>query len=175
LKRGNWQELESRRRAGTAIFSRIPTEQKGLKMKKSASAKAGIRPDRVPTLVPEEGVKLTTARRRDSARLLQEYVAGDGEVHAITFTYFNPTAREVLVGSSFNNWKPTATPMTKQRGGQWSTEVLLPPGHYEYRLVVDGQWQDDPMASRFVTNPFGGLNCVIEVKAIAPARRGARP
>jgi AMP-activated protein kinase-like protein len=47
--------------------------------------------------------------------------------------------------------------------------VLLQPGHYEYRFVVDGQWQDDPMASRFAANSFGGLNCVVDVKPIAMA------
>jgi len=57
--------------------------------------------------------------------------------------------------------------MTKQRGGKWSVELLLKPGHYEYRFVVDGQWQDDPMAGRFVANSFGGLNCVVEVKSAA--------
>ena len=144
-------------------------------MKKSASAEARIRQDSVPTVPQKEGVKLAAARRKRPAGLLQEHVAGGGEVPAVTFTYFNPAAREVLVGGSFNGWQPTATPMTKQRGGQWSTEVLLPPGHYEYRFVVDGQWQDDPMAARFVTNPFGGLNCVVEIKATAHPGLPAQP
>lgn len=78
------------------------------------------------------------------------------------------TAREVLVAGSFNDWQPRATlMMTKQRGGKWSTELLLKPGQYEYRFVVDGQWQDDPMAARFVANSFGELNCVVEVKPTA--------
>ncbi len=54
--------------------------------------------------------------------------------------------------------------MTKLRDDKWWTEVLLAPGRYEYRFVVDGQWQDDPMAVDFAANSFGGLNCVVVVK-----------
>lgn len=86
----------------------------------------------------------------------------------VNFEYFNPAAHEVSVVGTFNGWQPGVTPMKKQRGGKWSTGLLLAPGRYEYRFLVDGQWQDDPMAASFVSNPFGGLNCVVEVKAVAP-------
>jgi 5'-AMP-activated protein kinase regulatory beta subunit len=97
----------------------------------------------------------------------------DSEAHAVSFEYFNPAAREVLVAGSFNDWQAGATPMSNQGGGKWATELLLKPGHYEYRFVVDGQWQDDPTAARFVPNPFGGSNCVVEVKPI-PTATGSR-
>jgi 1,4-alpha-glucan branching enzyme len=116
------------------------------------------------TAAAAKAVKLTPARKGEPVALLEEHCP-DSEVRGVNFEYFNPTAREVLVAGSFNDWQPDATPMSKQRGGKWSTELLLKPGRYEYRLVVDGRWQDDPMAARFVGNPFGGLNCVVEVKA----------
>jgi hypothetical protein len=31
----------------------------------------------------------------------------------------------------------------------------------EYRFVVDGEWTDDPLCPRYVSNPFGGLNGVL--------------
>lgn len=89
------------------------------------------------------------------------------EAQGVCFEYYNPAAKAVSVAGSFNDWQPDATPMSKERGGKWTTEILLPPGDYEYRFVVDGQWLDDPMASRFVANPFGGLNCLLEVKPMA--------
>jgi 1,4-alpha-glucan branching enzyme len=116
-----------------------------------------------PTLAPAGKVKLSPARKGEPVGLLEEHFP-DSEVHAVSFEYFNPAAREVLVAGSFNDWQPHATPMTRHRGGNWAAKLLLKPGPYEYRLVVDGQWQDDPMAARFVANSFGGLNCVIEVK-----------
>jgi len=47
--------------------------------------------------------------------------------------------------------------------GQWLKEAFLPPGKYEYCLVVDGQWMPDPLARESVPNPFGGSNSVLNV------------
>jgi len=48
--------------------------------------------------------------------------------------------------------------------GVWQTKLHLPPGKYRYRLVVDGQWQQDPYNALTELNPFGGHNSVVEVK-----------
>jgi hypothetical protein len=40
----------------------------------------------------------------------------------------------------------------------------LAAGRYRYRLVVDGQWQQDPYNETTEQNPFGGLNSILEVK-----------
>jgi hypothetical protein len=42
--------------------------------------------------------------------------------------------------------------------------MRLPPGKYRYRLVVDGQWQQDPYNELIETNPFGGFNSILTVK-----------
>ena len=118
-----------------------------------------------PTVAVAKGIKLSPVRKAEPVRLLEEHFP-DSEAHMVSFEYFNPTAREVRVAGSFNDWQTQATPMVKQPGGKWTAELLLKPGQYEYRLVVDGQWQDDPMAARFVANPFGGLNCVVDVRSI---------
>ena len=57
------------------------------------------------------------------------------------------------------------TPMKKQENDTWVVELTLEPGTYEYRLIVDGIWQEDPMSERFAANPFGGLNSVVVVKS----------
>jgi 1,4-alpha-glucan branching enzyme len=149
-------------------------------MKKPASPEQGnirqtrasrVAKPRAASLSTVEGAKLAPVRKRQPAALLEDHFP-DSEAREVSFEYFNPTACEVLVAGSFNDWQPHITPMSKQRGGRWSTELLLKPGCYEYRLVVDGHWQDDPMAARFVANPFGGLNCVVEVKSSGtPAAR----
>jgi len=48
----------------------------------------------------------------------------------------------------------------------WKKTISLPPGRYEYRLLVDGQWQDDPQCPLRQPNQFGGENCVCEVNEI---------
>lgn len=108
----------------------------------------------------------TISKSRPQVALLPESFPG-AELHRVTFQFFNPIAREVFVTGSFLDWLPRAKSMQRDDSGQWVAELFLRPGEYEYRLVVDGAWQDDPMAARFVANPFGGLNSVISVN---PAR-----
>ena len=75
-----------------------------------------------------------------------------------------PGARSVAVTGSFCDWNPAGHPLRYDRnGGVWTTTLTLPPGRYEYRLVVDGEWRDDPTCETHVPNPFGGENCVFEV------------
>jgi 1,4-alpha-glucan branching enzyme len=133
----------------------------------------GATPEAARTAATAKAVKLSPTRKGAVAGLLPEH-RQKSETHAVRFEYFNPNAREVLVAGTFNDWQAQATPMNNQRGGKWFTEVLLKPGQYEYRLVVDGQWVDDPRAERFVANPFGGLNGIIEVKPMT-ASPGGRP
>ena len=85
----------------------------------------------------------------------------------VTFTFNAPTATEVYLCGSFNNWKPDATPMKPDGKGNWKAQLLLPPGTYEYRLRVDGEWRDDPAAEARVPNEFGSSNCVREVRQAA--------
>ena len=39
------------------------------------------------------------------------------------------------------------------------------PACYEYRLLVDGQWRDDPQCANRQPNQFGGQNCVLVLRA----------
>ncbi|MGA3268938.1 MAG: glycogen-binding domain-containing protein [Verrucomicrobiota bacterium] len=79
----------------------------------------------------------------------------------ICFGLYAPEAQAVFVAGSFNGWQPSAMPLQKQDDGRWVVELVLEPGRYEYRFVVDGQWTDDPLSPAYVSNPFGGLNCVL--------------
>ncbi len=68
--------------------------------------------------------------------------------------------------------------MTFDGKDTWHLELELPPGTYEYRFVVDGEWGDDPEAARRVANPFGGENAVRVVESAEPAaspQGSARP
>jgi len=47
--------------------------------------------------------------------------------------------------------------------GEWTKELTLSPGRYEYRFVVDGEWADDPAAIELIPNPFGTANAVLIV------------
>ncbi len=81
----------------------------------------------------------------------------------IEFTH--PSAGSVCIAGSFNDWHPAATEMIALGNGRWAKELTLPPGTYEYRLVIDGEWINDPHALESVPNPFGGTNSVVRVPA----------
>lgn len=74
-----------------------------------------------------------------------------------------PSAKQVFVAGSFNEWKPDTTPLMPLGHGRWKGDLNLRPGRHEYLFVVDGQWRPDPCARESVDNPFGGKNSVITV------------
>lgn len=75
----------------------------------------------------------------------------------------NGSAR-IGVAGDFNNWNPSSTPLTRNdQLGVWQACIKIPPGRYRYRLVVDGQWVQDPYNKTTETNPFGELNNILEI------------
>lgn len=83
----------------------------------------------------------------------------------VAFSYSAPQAGSVMLAGDFTGWQQAPLPMKKSRGGVWKKTVSLGPGRYEYRLLVDGQWADDPQCLTRQPNQFGGENCVCVVNA----------
>jgi chromosome partitioning protein len=84
---------------------------------------------------------------------------------AMMFVTLYPRAGAVQLAGDFNNWQPQSAQMEKiADNGVWQLKLPLSPGRYRYRLVVDGQWQQDPYNNQTEMNPFGEYNSVIEVK-----------
>jgi 1,4-alpha-glucan branching enzyme len=91
--------------------------------------------------------------------------APSAESHLVPvhFEFTHPTATSVCVAGCFNHWQPEAKALHPAGGGRWVKETALPPGTYEYCLVVDGEWMTDPLAKDYVPNPYGGRNSVLKV------------
>ena len=85
------------------------------------------------------------------------------DLYTVRIGYFQPDAHEVFVAGSFNDWDRRETPLQRDSFGDWSIELSLPPGEHRYRLIVDGNWRDDPSAPRMEANSFGGFDAVIVV------------
>jgi 1,4-alpha-glucan branching enzyme len=82
----------------------------------------------------------------------------------IAFTLAAPEAQSVFLVGDFNNWDETSHPLKKNSDGTWKINISLTPGRYEYRLLVDGAWQNDPKCMSFTPNPFGQENCILVVE-----------
>jgi 1,4-alpha-glucan branching enzyme len=78
----------------------------------------------------------------------------------VPFEFLAPAAKEVYLAGDFNNWDASANPMKKDRKGIWKITLSLKPGTYEYRFLVDGNWENDPSCCNCVPNEFGSQNCV---------------
>lgn len=92
--------------------------------------------------------------------------------NTVRFEFVHPTTKTVYIAGSFNQWSPHATPMISNGRGRWTKELSLPPGIYEYRLIVDGHWMIDPLAKGRKPNPFGGFNSVMIVPLPAQPSNG---
>lgn len=89
---------------------------------------------------------------------------GSAEKKRVEFSYHAPEAHEVSLAGTFNDWSSRTT-MRKDEEGTWRAGIVLPPGTYQYRFVVDGEWRDDPGCPERAPNDMGGENCVVNVQS----------
>jgi 1,4-alpha-glucan branching enzyme len=82
----------------------------------------------------------------------------------VRFTLDDTRASEVCIAGTFNGWHPSATPMVAVGDGRWTKTLELEPGMHEYLFVIDGRWVADPGSAVTVPNPFGGINCCVNVR-----------
>lgn len=82
----------------------------------------------------------------------------------VTFIIEAQKANNVSLMGDFNNWNEKTHPMKKENGDVWKKMVFLNPGRYEYRFLVDGQWQEDPNNDQLCPNEFGTYNNFIVVQ-----------
>ncbi|CAB3401298.1 unnamed protein product [Caenorhabditis bovis] len=69
--------------------------------------------------------------------------------------------KNVNICGSWDNWK-TTIPMVKSTT-DFTTIIDLPPGNYQYKFCVDGQWVVDDMQGK-APDPMGNENNVINIK-----------
>ncbi len=71
-------------------------------------------------------------------------------------------AREVALKGNFNGWNHKANPLRRDDDA-WITELVLPPGLYEYRIVEDGREMIDRSNPNKKDNGQGGFNSTFVV------------
>ncbi len=105
------------------------------------------------------------ARVSESSGVNRARSSGNGEPREVTFKIDRPDASEVSLIGEFNNWSPDATPMRLTGSGTWSVKMMLPPGKYSYKFLIDRRQKlPDPAATGTEPDGFGGTNSVKTVK-----------
>jgi 1,4-alpha-glucan branching enzyme len=75
--------------------------------------------------------------------------------NGIGFRVWAPNAKGVSVAGDFNNWNPSAHPLTSEGNGYWSTDVLGATMGQKYKYVIDNgyvSWKNDPYARVLADN-----------------------
>ncbi|MCB0131025.1 MAG: isoamylase early set domain-containing protein [Caldilineaceae bacterium] len=79
-------------------------------------------------------------------------------------------ADRIYLTGDFNEWHTSDLPLLQRRDGVWAAELDLEAGRrYEFRYIIDGQWQTDNHADGFVDNEYGSQNSVLEIAHYHPA------
>lgn len=74
-------------------------------------------------------------------------------------------AKKVQLVGEFNDWDKDATPMKKQKTGEFATTLDLETGReYQFRYVInDERWINEKEADKYVSNNSGDENSVVVV------------
>jgi chromosome partitioning protein len=92
----------------------------------------------------------------------------EGPVREVIVRFRDADAGEVRIAGDFNGWIPDrgvdSQVESEGEARVWTKVLRLPPGTYQYRYVVDGEWRSDPDNPRFVAGPVGGKNSLLVVR-----------
>ena len=99
-------------------------------------------------------------------------------LRSVSFVLEETPGRRVALAGTFNEWKPERFLTDRSGDGVYRARLMLAPGEYQYKFVVDGEWRLDPANPNFVPNDFGSLNSILVVKPApeaeaAPAKKAA--
>jgi len=72
----------------------------------------------------------------------------------------NRDARIVAVAGTFNGWNQSQYLFVRE-GEEWVCRINLPPGKYEYKFIVDGDWLTDPENPNTELDERGNENSVL--------------
>jgi 1,4-alpha-glucan branching enzyme len=81
----------------------------------------------------------------------------------VTLALKAPHAEAVYLMGDFNQWDEKVHPMKQEKDGTWKKTILVEPGKYEYRFLVDGEWRNDPSNDQICPNCFGTVNNILDV------------
>ncbi len=89
-------------------------------------------------------------------------------VREVIVRFRDTDANDVRIAGDFNGWIPDkgVRSLIESEGSErvWTKILQLPPGTYQYRYVVDGEWREDPQNPEFDSGSTGGRNSILVVR-----------
>ncbi|PIB33786.1 glycoside hydrolase [Gaetbulibacter sp. 5U11] len=83
----------------------------------------------------------------------------------VTFTVPAANASQVTVAGNWNEWNTEVEPLKKLKNGTFKGTVNLEAGQdYEFKYIVDGQWENEVEADAYVWSDYAATdNSVIKL------------
>ena len=81
----------------------------------------------------------------------------------VVLSYHHFQGQDLQIAGDFNDWIPDHRVETRTFNGTVQKVLKIPPGAYQYRVIIDGEWQEDPVNPVRVPNALGGTNSVLRV------------
>ena len=112
--------------------------------------------------------RAVAAALRVSGGLLQGIpLSPNISAHEIAFYYYDPSARQVALIGTFNDWQSDDGEMVQIRPGLWEGVLDRTPrgrGAHRYKFLIDrSRWMHDPENPLRIEDGFGGFNSLIRI------------
>lgn len=101
-------------------------------------------------------MKASTPKKVVKKAPIKTPIAGRKKVE---FSIEAKAGSDVSVAGSFTGWRPRS--LTAKGTGsivKYGLVVFLPPGQYQYKFIINGEWITDPGCPATTINEFGTLN-----------------
>jgi len=93
---------------------------------------------------------------------IENFIKSYKEPVSVRFEFHFRDVDSVSLAGEFNNWNGSSLPMFFD-GEKWRIDILLAPGRYQYKFVINNQkWLNDPSGEQVYT-PRGEINSVLSV------------
>lgn len=155
--------LKEATRQGLPVIAYDPTSTVAVQYDRLANAMISTLQDNVAADSEGEARTRLNAMKRvfEEAR---SRLTGHADRQKVVLRFYDFAGRDVKLAGSFNDWRPDQGVVTRKENGVVEKTVMLMPGTYQYRLVVDGVWREDPSNPEQVPNYSGGYNSVLQVE-----------
>lgn len=87
-----------------------------------------------------------------------------GDLQRVELMYPDFGGRDLKIAGEFNDWVPDQGVETILEDGAIRKILYVEPGEYQYRLVIDGKWRNDPMNPDQIMNSMGVHTSMLKVR-----------
>ena len=114
---------------------------------------------------------VTTPRKKDLETTLETEYEDDvmkqsskkAPRQMVVMNFDDIDCKRLQLAGDFNNWVPDQNVETRNVNGHWQKVFTAIPGVYEYRIIIDGKWQQDPTNPAEIPNELGGINSLLQI------------